>query len=139
MKDQQKSNPEIAPPPAAELLPAILASDLAVEIDAEFSGRIKMGWDVPSATGHVFGKFRSALASPQDGPVVLIALAALQIREGYLQTVIRDAAIDLIDSGEALNAYKSADFGQRKLAKAMLELFKTLLESTRPMENESET
>ncbi len=138
MADHQKNKPEIAPTPTAELLSALLASDLAIEIDAEFTGRIKMGWDVPAATGHVFGKFRSALGSPQDGPVVLIALAALQIREGYLQAVIREAALDLIDSGEAINAYRSADFGQRKQAAAMLEQFSTLLRESTPQHEQSE-
>jgi hypothetical protein len=138
LTESEKNKSEIAPPTTSELLSALLASDLAVEVDAEFSGRMKMGWDVPAATGHVFAKFRSALASTQDGPVVLIALAALQIREGYLQAVIRDAAVDLIDSGEAINAYKSADFGQRKLVKVMLEQFQSLLQKTNAAAEESE-
>jgi hypothetical protein len=131
-----KNKPEIPPPPLADLLSAVLASDLAIEVDAEFTGRIKMGWDVPAATGHVLGKFRSALSSTQDGPVVLIALAALQLREGHLQAVIREAALDLIDSGEAINAYRSADFGQRKLAAAMLEQFSTVLRESTPRAEE---
>ena len=117
-------------PPVEELLSAVLASDLAIEVDTEFSARRKMGLDVPGATANVFGKFRSALASPADGPVVLIALAALQIREGHLQAVIRDAALDLIDSGEALNAYRSYDFTQRKALRGMLEQFAELLQVT---------
>ena len=86
-----------------------------------------MGLDVPGATGHVLGKFHSALTSEQDGPVVLVALAALQVREGHLQEVIRTAALDLIESGEALAAYKPADFAQRKSVAVMLEQFRELL------------
>jgi hypothetical protein len=112
------------------LLSALLKSDLAVEVGAEFSGRLSVGLDVPAATAHVFGRFRSALSSPQEGPVVLIALAALQLREGHLQEVIRDAAVDLIDSGEALNAYRSDDSNQRKLARDMLGEFLVLLGQT---------
>jgi hypothetical protein len=113
--------------PLEELLSAILASDLAAEVAAEFNGRRSMGFDVPAATVNVFGKFRSALASPADGPVVLIALAALQLQDGYLQPVIRDAAVDLIDSGEALNAYRSEDGGQRKATRQMLEQLAAVL------------
>ena len=110
-----------------ELLSSLLASDLAVEVGAEFNGRLGMGFDVPAATANVFGKFRSALASPQDGPVVLIALAVLQLREGHLQEVIRDAAIDLIESGEALNAYRSENSSQRKANRQLLERLSTVL------------
>jgi len=109
------------------LLSSLLASDLAVEVGAEFNGRLGMGFDVPAATANVFGKFRSALASPQDGPVVLIALAVLQLREGHLQEVIRDAAIDLIESGEALNAYRSENSSQRKATRQLLERLSTVL------------
>jgi hypothetical protein len=113
-----------------ELLAALLASDLSVEVTAEFNGRLSMGFDVPAATANVFGKFRSALGSPQDGPVVLIALAVLQLREGFLQEVIRDAAIDLIESGEALNAYRSEDGSQRKATLQILEQLATMLGET---------
>jgi hypothetical protein len=114
-------------PQGNELLSALLASDLAAEVSAEFNGRLGMGFDVPAATANVFGKFRSAMASPQDGPVVLIALAVLQLREGHLQAVIRDAAIDLIESGEALGAYRSEDSSQRKTTRQILEQLVVML------------
>ena len=116
-KNQTSAEDEL---PLNDLLTALLASDLAAEVMAEFNGRRSMGFDVPAATANVFGKFRSALASPADGPVVLIALAVLQLRDGHLQPVIRDAAVDLIDSGEALNAYRSEDAGQRRGTREML-------------------
>ncbi len=113
--------------PLVELLGPLLGSDLAIEVDAEFSARCQTGSDVSAASARVFERFRAALSSPQDGPVVLIALAALQLREGYLQSVIRDAAVDLIQSGEALNAYRSFDSGQRKALRDVLEEFEILL------------
>ena len=118
-----------------ELLTALLASDLAVEVSAEFNGRRSVGFDVPAATANVFGKFRSALISPQDGPVVLIALTVLQLREGWLQPVIRDAALDLIESGEALNAYRSEDGTQRKATHQMLDQLAVLLGKTDVMDD----
>jgi hypothetical protein len=110
-----------------QVLAGLLASDLAVEIQAEFNGRLGVGLDVPGATGYVLGKFHSALTSPQEGPVVLIALAALQMREGYLQAVMQTAALDLIESGEALAAYKPVDFSQRKSVAVMLEQFREMI------------
>jgi hypothetical protein len=110
-----------------ELVNEILASDLASEVQAEFEGRLAVGFKVPAATQHVFARFRGAMGSSQDGPVVLLALAMLQLREGQLQQVIRDAGIDLIDSGEAMNAYRTEDISTRKARKVMLEQFATLL------------
>jgi hypothetical protein len=134
--DKDKDPPQISEAEAREeLLSGLLASDLAMEIGAEFDGRRAVGFDVPAATGHVLGKFRSALSDPQDGPVVLIALAALQMRAGWVQAVIRDAAVDLIDSGEAAAAYKSTDFSHRKSVGMMLEQFAELLGETQIMDD----
>ena len=124
----KSQEPEISPAEKrVELVGQILASDLAVEIQAEFNGRLAVGLDVAAATGHVIGKFHSALTSAQDGPVFLIALAALQLREGHLQAVIRDAALDLIETGEAIAAYRPDDFSQRKAVAVMLEEFGEML------------
>lgn len=108
----------------------LLASDLAQEVRGEFDGQRKAGQDIPSATAHVLARFGPALHSAADGPVVLIALAALQLREGHLQAVIRDAAIDLIDSEEAINAYRPLDLAQRKSLRQVLEQFGRLLQDT---------
>jgi hypothetical protein len=110
-----------------ELANEILASDLAAEVKAEFEGRRTVGFTVAAATQHVFTRFRGALSSSQDGPVVLLALAMLQLREGHLQEVIRDAGVDLIESGEAMTAYRTEDIATRKARRLMLEQFSTLL------------
>ena len=112
------------------LIIALLASDLAGEIKAEFDQARSAGADVPTATMNVFAKFRAALSSTQEGPVVLIALAVLQVRDRYLQEVIRDAALDLIESGEALAAYRSDDSGQRKATGQILNQFALVLGET---------
>ncbi len=114
----------------ADVATALLSSDLAQEVRAEFEGRISVGLPVATATAHAFGRFRTALADPDDGPVVILALAALQWREGAVQAVIRDAAVDLIDSGEAATAYRSADAAARRGRKGLLEAFADVLRTT---------
>ena len=126
--DDHKEPQDSAAENRQQVLAQILASDLAREISAEFNGRLSVGLDVLAATQHVLGKFHSALSSAQDGPVVLIALAALQLGEWQLQAVIRDAALDLIETGEALAAYRPDDFSQRKSVAVMLEQFRGMLE-----------
>ena len=126
--DKDKESLNSAAELREQVLSQILASDLAVEISAEFNGRLSVGFDALAATQRVLGRFHSALSSAQDGPVVLIALAALQLREGALQAVIRDAALDLIETGEALAAYRPDDFSQRKSVAVMLDQFRVMLE-----------
>ena len=111
----------------ADVATALLSSDLAQEVRSEFEGRLAVGLPVPTATAHAFARFRTALADPDDGPVVILALAALQWREGYVQAVIRDAAVDLIDTGEATAAYRSADAAARRGRAALLEAFADVL------------
>jgi hypothetical protein len=114
----------------ADVATALLSSDLAQEVRAEFEGRIAVGLPVPTATAHAFGRFRAALADPDDGPVVILALAALQWREGHVQPVVRDAAVDLIDSGEATAAHRSADATARRARKDLLGAFAEVLRAT---------
>jgi hypothetical protein len=121
---------ESQPLSPADVATALLSSDLAQEVRAEFEGRMSVGLPVPAATAHAFGRFRTALADPDDGPVVILALAALQWREGYVQAVIRDAAVDLIESGEATAAYRSADSSARRAREELLESFAEVLRGT---------
>ena len=120
------------PPPLspADVATALLSSDLAQEVRAEFEGRVSVGLPVAAATAHAFGRFRTALGDADDGPVVILALAALQWREGAVQAVIRDAAVDLIDSGEAATAYTSPDAAARRGRRDLLEAFAEVLRTT---------
>ena len=54
----------------------------------------------------MFETFRNLLADPDDGPVVFLAIAAVQLREHHLLDPIRDAALSLIDSGDAQRAWR---------------------------------
>jgi hypothetical protein len=112
-----------------ELIHSLLASDLAAEVKAEFDGRLTIGCDVPAASKYVFVRFHNALTSPHDGPVVLLALAALQLREQHLLAFIRDAALELIESGEAMAAYRADDSQLRKERREMLEQFVVALQA----------
>ena len=118
---------ESQPLSPADVATALLSSDLAQEVRAEFEGRVGVGVPVAMATAHAFSRFRTALTDPDDGPVVILALAALQWREGAVQAVIRDAAVDLIDSGEATAAYRSADAAARRARGQLLEAFADVL------------
>jgi hypothetical protein len=82
-----------------ELLSAVFASDLAQDVRGEFNQRRGEGLGVSEATGAVVGAFRHLLERADDGPVVIVALAVLQWREGQLHASLRDAAVELLQDG----------------------------------------
>ena len=82
-----------------ELLAGLFASDLAQDVRAEFNERRGYGLSVGEATGAVVGSFRHLLDRADDGPVVIVTLAALQLRDGELHPTMRDAAVELLRDG----------------------------------------
>ena len=111
-----------------DIIWSLLSSDLAQEIKSEFNARLAIGLDVPAATQHVFGQFRDALADAHNGPVVILSLAALQLKEHHLHAVIRDAALDLIRCGEAAAAFPASTGDLRQGRRRLLDQFAVELE-----------
>ncbi|HEX8915731.1 MAG TPA: hypothetical protein VF796_25480 [Humisphaera sp.] len=111
-------------------LEPIFASDLAGEVRREFNGRVlDFGVPVPLATRDVLGAFRDLLADPHEGPVVFLALAALQYKVGRLMPFIRETALDLIRTGEAKRAYASTDPNVSQQRRKLLAAFEAALEA----------
>jgi hypothetical protein len=115
---------------------ALLASDLAQEVKSEFNDQLSVGFDVAGATQHVFVHFREALANAHTGPVVILALAALQLKEQQLHPIIRDAALDLIETGEAAAAFPAATGDLRKSRRALLDQFANELQQATAVSGE---
>ena len=85
--------------PARDRFDALFAGDLAAEIRGEFDERVAFGLPVADATAAVVEQFGGLLRDPDDGPVVLLALAALQLLNRGLQPAVRDAALELLEGG----------------------------------------
>ena len=86
-----------------------LASDLAMEVASVYHEHTGVGVGAGEATAAVISTFRELLADPDEGPVIFLALAATQLREGRLVEPVRDAAIALIESGDAQRAWRQTD------------------------------
>ena len=95
------------------LLQALFASDLAQEVRAEFNERRGYGMSVVEATGEVIGSFRHLLERPEEGPVVIVTLAALQLLDGELHATMRDAAVELLREGHGFER-RSDETAQRR-------------------------
>jgi hypothetical protein len=114
---------------------ALLTSDLARDVRAELVEQFTDGSSISDSTSNVLARFHDVLNDPDDGPVVILAIAAFQLDHAQLQPLIRDAAIDLIESGEAESAWKTPDAAARRQRRELLDQFRSALtETSRPPE-----
>jgi hypothetical protein len=106
-----------------DLTAPFLASDLAHEVANVYGERANVGVEPGYATQAVFETFRDLLGDPNEGPVIFLALACLQLRRRDVLPPVRDAALALIESGDADRAWRQPDatlHRQRKVALAAL-------------------
>lgn len=81
-------------------LAALFASDLARDVRNEYESQRCYGVSVPDATTAAIAQFHHALSHQTDGPVVILTLAVLQLRDGWLHPTMRNAALELLESDE---------------------------------------
>jgi len=79
-----------------ELLSHLFASDLAQDVRAEFNERRGFGLSVSDATAAVVQAFGHLLERADEGPVVILAIASLQVRDGSIHPTFREAALELL-------------------------------------------
>jgi len=106
-----------------------LASDLAAEVRNVYFEQTALGVGPGVATAAVFEAYRNLIEDPNDGPVIFLALAALQLQSGQLLDPIRDAALTLIESGDAARAWRPMDAATMVARREALANFAALLAS----------
>ena len=84
----------------------LFSSDMARDIRDFYRERIEDGIEDAEATRLTLEKFRSYLDDPEEGPVVLVALAVTQSKIGRLDPVVRGRALAAIDSGADLATWE---------------------------------
>jgi hypothetical protein len=104
-----------------------LASDLAREVQNVYYEHAGAGVGAGYATQAVFEAFRNLLTDPNEGPVIFMAIAAIQLRARNVLEPIRDAALALIESGDAQRAWRQFDAGVNRQRKLALEAIAALL------------
>ena len=77
-------------------LDQLLASDLAQAVVGDY-GDVAAHGDPAAATAEVFRRYRDLLGDPDEGPTVLLALAAAQAQRRQVLPAVRDAALELLD------------------------------------------
>ena len=106
-----------------------LASDLAQEVQNVYFERAGVGVGAGPATQAVFETFRDLLGDPNEGPVIFLALACLQLRRRDVLPPVRDAALALIESGDADRAWRQSDSFVNQQRKAALRALASRLEN----------
>lgn len=84
----------------------IFDSDEANDIRALFEDEMQTRASVAHATAEVLRESKDALDDPESGPIIWLALAALQLGRGELQANVRDHALAVIDSGEDVKRWE---------------------------------
>ena len=70
----------------------IFENDATLDLRGDFDDLLTEGLTVPAATARLWADYAEALNDDDDGPVLRIALAALQLEHGALEPWFRDEA-----------------------------------------------
>ena len=81
---------------------------LATDIRLEFDAALKNGASVYVAAENILQKHAHSIHDPDCSPIILYALAALQLQHGVISSKIRKRALTLINSGDGLERWRGA-------------------------------
>jgi hypothetical protein len=83
----------------------IFADDITADIKDDFEEYIEDGLSVYEATERILERYQNRVRDKDDTRIYL-ALASLQMEHGELQKDIKQAALDIIERGEDLEAWE---------------------------------
>jgi hypothetical protein len=106
----------------------LYASDLGEQVRESFEEMVGFGASAVAATQETVSRFQGALQDADDGPVVILVLAALQVKHRVVFSSIRDAAIEAIDEGAA-DRLSHGDSAARAQVRALLQDLREILAS----------
>lgn len=95
----------------------VFDDDISMDIKAEFDNAIAEGMSLKQATKQILVSFSDVLNDEEEGPLVYIVLAALQIRQGTVIRKIKQEALKIISAGQGLERWEEAGeelFNKRK-------------------------
>ena len=79
----------------------IFDNDTTADLRGDFEDLLAEGLGVEAATERVVADYADALDDYDEGPMVRLALAALQLEHGSVQPAIREQALAVIEGGDA--------------------------------------
>ncbi len=85
----------------------IFDNDAAADVRGQFEDELESGASVAHATSVVLREWADAMNDVDDGPIVWLALATLQLGRDALQPDVRDHALAVIDGGDDLRRWEA--------------------------------
>lgn len=111
------------------MMDGLFAVDLARDVRSEFNARRDEGMSVTDATSAIVASYGRVLSRPEEGPVVIITLAVLQLLEHAPTPTFRDAALDLLREGHGFATRPGENVSFRRdrerLRERLIELLKS--------------
>ena len=107
--------------------PGILQDDVAVDVQLMFEDALAAGMSVEQASRHVLRNRGLNINDYDDGPVIFLALAALQLQHRALDPRVRDRALANIASGAPMARWEDASPDRQALRAGILEQFEAVL------------
>lgn len=105
----------------------IFDDDTALDIRDNFEEYIENGLSIIEATERILEEYRDEIED--DGPIIYLTLASLQMDKGELQKNIKEAALDIIENGKGLEVWEESGEDELENRKNVLNQLKLKLQS----------
>lgn len=86
----------------------ILDDDIAMDVQSEFSDLIDEGYSVKEATKQILQSYEEELEDEDDGSIIYLTLALLQLEQDEVEAKIKKKALDIIEEGLGLDRWEEA-------------------------------
>lgn len=98
----------------------IFEDDIAMDIKTEYEDAICEGISMKETTKQILESYRDILDDVDEGSIVYLALAALQIEQGTVLKKVKQTTLKIIDSGKGLDRWEEAGEELLKRRKCVL-------------------
>ncbi len=105
----------------------IFSDDITADIKAEFDLAIEEGMNVKKATKFILKTFEDSLEDEDEAPLVILALAKLQLEKGKVEKHIKKKALHIIENGDGLERWEEAGEDILKMREKALQELKSEL------------
>lgn len=118
----------------------IFTNDVACDVRSQFREMLANGKSPRMASQTILREWRPALEDVEDGPVIWLALAAVQCQYCCLEKLVRSKALAIIDEGTYLERWQQGDPKLMRRRNAVLDRLRSKLDApqrpcTKPYKN----
>lgn len=98
----------------------IFDDDISLDVQAEYEEALDDGLSAKKATSLVLEIFEDVLTDNDEGPIVFLTLAAIQLEKGKIQENIKKKALNIIETEAGLERWNSIERDELNKRKEVL-------------------